>query len=56
LEKFWKKKDGGLGRIYPKITDPGVYFRNYNLANAGAFTAKMHNTKKQGRYIDLKIK
>ena len=55
LERFWKKKDGGLGRIYPQITNPGVYVRNYNIGTATAFKAKKHKTKSQGNYIDLKV-
>lgn len=55
MERMWKKKDGGLGRIYPQITDPGVYVRNYNIGTATAFKAKKHNTKKKGNYIDLKV-
>ena len=55
LEKYWKKKDGGLGRVYPQITNPGVYVRNYSIASASAFKAKQHRTKKNGHYIDLKV-
>lgn len=55
LEKYWKKRDGGLGRIYPQITNPGVYVRNYNIGTAQAFKAKQHKTKRHGHYIDLKV-
>jgi hypothetical protein len=55
MERMWKKKDGGLGRIYPQITDPGVYVRNYGIGTATAFKAKKHITEKKGNYIDLKV-
>jgi hypothetical protein len=55
MERTWKKKDGGLGRIYPNITDPGIYVRNYGIGTATAFKAKKRNTKKNGNYIDFKV-
>lgn len=55
LEKYWEKKDGGLGRVYPQITNSSVYVRNYNLSTAKVFKAKQHRTKKYGHYIDLKV-
>lgn len=55
LERYWKKRDGGLGRMYPQITNPGVYVRNHSIGTATAFKAKEHTTKKHGHYIDLKV-
>lgn len=55
LERYWKKRDGGLGRMYPQITNPGVYVRNHSIGTAMAFKAKEHKTKRHGHYIDLKV-
>lgn len=55
LERYWKNKDGGLGRFYPQITNPGIYVRNYNIGKVSTIAAKEHRTKRYGHYIDLKI-
>ena len=54
LEKYWKRKNGGLGRLYPQITDSNVYVRNYNIATAKSIKARKQKNK-LGEYITLKI-
>ena len=54
MDNYWKKRNGGLGRIYPQIYNSAIYVRNYELMKDSIISYKLHKTK-QGRYIDLKL-
>ena len=55
MDNYWKKRSGGLGRIYPSIKDTNVYVRSAHIAERQNISFREHKTKQAGHYIDLRL-